>query len=118
MQRLASLFFRELVSIMFLPLFRLLSQGSTHLQGLSKGHHQLCWRMQVSAEAAQDSAGDEAGEHEVEQNGGTPDELSEPDTSAVAPEGLPDSWETMAEDAGGHESAHESAGGIAGLHEL
>lgn len=71
--------------------------------------------MQVSAEAAQDSAGDEAGEHQVEQNGGTPDELSEPDTSTVAPEGLPDSWETMAEDAGGHESAHELAGGTAGV---
>jgi hypothetical protein len=71
--------------------------------------------MQVSAEAAQDSAGDEDGEHQAEQNGNTPDELSEPDTSTVAPEGLPDSWETMAEDAGGHESAHESAGGISAV---
>ncbi len=66
----------------------------------------------MPAEAARDSAGEEGGEHRAEQNGDTPDELSEPDTSTMPPECLPDSWETMAEVAGGHKSVHEAAGGI------
>ena len=46
----------------------------------------------------------------AERNGTAFEGLHESEESAEEPEMLPDSWETMAEDAAGHESTHESAG--------
>ena len=65
--------------------------------------------MQVPAEAA--SAGDDnhdtdPTEHLSTASGG----MHESEESADEPELLPDSWETMAEEAAGHEPAQESAG--------
>ena len=75
--------------------------------------HELsgCFLVQVAAEAAQGSADDEGDEAEpTEQNGKRFEGIYESEESADEPETLPDSWETMAEEAAGHESAQESAG--------
>ena len=46
----------------------------------------------------------------AELNGTTSEGLHESEESAEEPEMLPDSWETMAEEAAGQESTQESAG--------
>lgn len=67
--------------------------------------------MQESAEAAQGSAGDETHDTDpTELNSTASGGMPESEESAEEPEMLPDSWETMAEEVAGHESAQESAG--------
>ena len=68
----------------------------------------------MAAEAAQGSADDEGHEAEpTEQNGKGSESVHESEESTDEPEMLPDSWETMAEEAPGHESAQESTGAVA-----
>ena len=62
--------------------------------------------MQVPAEAA--SAGDD--NHDTEHNSTASGGMHESEESADEPELLPDSWETMAEEAAGHKSVQQSAG--------
>ena len=64
----------------------------------------------MSGEKAQGSASKQTGALELEQNEADAEDSSEHGESTEEPEALPDSWETMAEDAAGHESARESAG--------
>ena len=72
-----------------------------------------CCLPQVAAEAAQGSADDEGHEAEpTEPNGKGFEVVNESEDSADEPEMLPDSWETMAEEGPGHESAQESTGTV------